>query len=211
MAMFPQLYDLFLALCEGLGLRRLRSRLTASARGRVLEIGAGTGLNLLHYRQAGRIVVTDIDPIMLSQARRRLAGACCPVDCLAADAQALPFAAEVFDEVVVALAFCTIPHPDLAFNEIHRVLKPDGVLRLLEHVRTPRGWASRLQDILTPFWKRLTHGCHLNRSTLETACAHGFTPVTVRRRLDGWLLEAEMRKKSPGILHKPLATRHPYS
>jgi ubiquinone/menaquinone biosynthesis C-methylase UbiE len=175
-----------------LGLGRWRAQLVEAATGTVLEVGAGTGRNLPHYRRARRIVLTDPDAAMLARTQRRLSGCCCPVEVVVADAQRLPFADRSFDEVVATLVFCTIPVPQAAYAEVRRVLRPGGVFRLLEHVRTPRSWIARMQDLLTPVWKRLAHGCHLNRCSLETARAQGFKPRAVRTGLDGWLVAAEL-------------------
>jgi ubiquinone/menaquinone biosynthesis C-methylase UbiE len=193
--MFPFLYDAIFAFPERLGLRRVRRRLIESVSGDVLEIGGGTGLNLPLYPPSARLVFTDPDVAMLARARTRLTSARCSVTMVAADAQRLPFADAAFDHVIVTLAFCTIPNPVAAFAEIRRVLRPGGVLRLLEHVRSARGWIGRLQDFATPVWKHLADGCHLNRRTLETALAGGFTALSVRPSLDGWLI-AELQPKS---------------
>jgi ubiquinone/menaquinone biosynthesis C-methylase UbiE len=192
--MFPSLYDAVLAPLEGLGLRRWRQRVVAPASGQVLEIGAGTGLNLAHYRQATDIVLSEPDRAMLSGARARIARSHWDVHLVAADAEALPFPSGSFDTVVATLVFCTIPHPEAAFAEVRRVLRPGGTLRLLEHVRTPRRWVARLQDSLTPLWKHLANGCHLNRCSLRTAQEQGFLPVNVRTGLDGWLIAAELQR-----------------
>jgi ubiquinone/menaquinone biosynthesis C-methylase UbiE len=192
--MFPFLYDASLALPERLGLRRLRQEVIESTSGAVLEIGGGTGLNLPLYPAHVRLILTEPDVAMLARARLRLASTRCSVELVAADAQRLPFADGVFDHAVATLAFCTIPDPVKAFAEVRRVLRPGGLLHLLEHVRTPRSWVASLQDMSTPLWKHLAHGCHLNRRTLETALAQGFTTRSVKTRLDGWLLSAELQR-----------------
>jgi ubiquinone/menaquinone biosynthesis C-methylase UbiE len=191
--MFPFFYDAALAPLERLGLRAWRARLLAGARGDVLEIGGGTGLNLPHYPAEARITFTEFETPMLARARRRVE-ATQRVAFVAADAQRLPFADACFDTVVATLAFCTIPRPESAFAEVHRVLRPNGRLLLLEHVRTPRGWVARLQDWCTPLWKPLAHGCHLNRRPLELAEQLGFRVAEVRLGLDGWLIAAELRR-----------------
>lgn len=192
--MCPLLYDLAMTPCEWLGLGRWRADVVGAAAGHILEIGAGTGRNFPHYRQAGWLVVSEFDPAMLVRARPRVAGVPCPVHLVAADAQRLPFAAATFDAVVVTLAFCTIPEPERALDEIHRVLRPDGRLHLLEHVRVERSWVARGQDALTPLWRRLSGGCHLNRPTLAIAQSRNFVPIRVRHGCDGWLLAAELRR-----------------
>lgn len=188
--MFAACYDAVFAPLERLGLRRWRARLIAQARGRVLEVGGGTGLNLAHYPGDTPLVFTEFDPGMLARARRRVAPARAVF--ALADARRLPFADHSFDTVVATLAFCTIPEPERALAEVRRVLRPDGVFLLLEHVRTPRPSVARLQDWLTPVWKHLADGCHLNRRTLELAQQQGFTLRSVQTGLDGWLVMASL-------------------
>lgn len=191
--MFPFVYDLLLTPCEWLCLGCWRAAVVGPATGRVLEIGAGTGRNIPYYRDPAELVLSDPDPLMLARARGRAATASHSIHLVAADAEQLPFPAAHFDVVVATLVFCTIPHPERAFAEIRRVLKSGGTVRMLEHVRASRPCCARLQDTLTPAWRRLAHGCHLNRSTLKVAQSCGFAPMTVRFGLDGWLLAAELR------------------
>ncbi len=161
-------YDIFMLPQELLGLRRQRVRTASEATGVVLELGVGTGLNLPHYTRAERIVGVDPDPHMLKRARRRAAEAPCPVQLIEASAESLPFGDGEFDTAVFALTLCTIPDPDAAVREAHRVLKAEGRLVFLEHVRSNRAWFGRLQDLVTPGWKRIAGGCHANRRTVET-------------------------------------------
>ena len=196
--MFPFFYDSVLAPLERLGLRRSRTRLIATASGRVLEIGGGTGLNLPHYPPDVHLVFTEFDSRMLTRARRR-ADPSRSIAFVAADAQRIPFADACFDTVVATLAFCTIPAPAVAFAEVRRVLKPEGRLLLLEHVRTPRAAIARLQDWGTPVWKHLAHGCHLNRRPLELAQEQGFRAASMRTGLDGWLIAAELTHERAGL------------
>lgn len=189
---FARLYDPLLAPVERLGLRRTRATLVGDAPGRVLEVGAGTGLNLPHYRAAKEVIATDLDPAMLRQARSRATAAGVPVRLIVADAQALPFRDSSFDTVVATCVFCTVPDPDLGFRELRRVLKAGGELRLLEHVRAPASWAARLQDRLTPGWRRIAGGCCLNRPTLETAQQAGFHVADLERRFGGVLVRARL-------------------
>jgi len=193
-SLMSRIYDPFMAPLERLGLARWRGRVAGPAGGRVLEIGAGTGLNLPYYRHAAEVTATDPDAAMLGQAWKRAAKARAPVTFVVADAQCLPFADGSFDTAVVALTFCTIPDPAAAFAEVRRVLRPGGVVRMLEHVRAPQPWAARLQDAATPAWSRLAGGCRPNRPTLETALAAGFEPLEVRHRLRGLLLIAILRR-----------------
>lgn len=175
---------------EALGLSRRRSALLRDARGLVLEVGAGTGLNLPHYRDASTVIATEPEPAMLMQARPRAASAKVPVRLVCADAQSLPFADGTFDCAIATCVFCTVPDPLAGFRELRRVLRPDGELRLLEHVRAPSAWAARLQDLAAPGWSRLAGGCRLNRPTLETVQAAGFRVTHLERRFGGVVIAA---------------------
>ncbi len=189
---WPWFYDLAVSPLEVLGLSRRRKNLVAQAAGRVLEIGGGTGVNLSHYRTNCRLVLTEPDEAMLRRAaKRRILGAR-TASLVAADAQCLPFQSKSFDVVVATLTFCTIPQPAMAFREAHRVLRPGGKLLLLEHVRATSPWIARLQNALTPSWRILADGCHLNRDTLRVATANGFQVVQKRHALDGALLTATL-------------------
>lgn len=161
-------YDSFMWPQELLFLRRQRARTAAAATGTVLEVGVGTGLNLPYYRHADELVGIDPDPHMLKRARRRAAAAPCPMRLTAAGGESLPFDDGEFDTVVITLTLCTIPDPEAAIREARRVLKPDGRLSFLEHVRSDRPWLARLQDTVTPAWKHIAGGCHWNRRSLET-------------------------------------------
>lgn len=191
---FARRYDWLMGPVERFGLSRLRRELVAEMTGKVLEIGAGTGLNLPHYRNADRVVATDPDPAMLRRALARAVRAGCPVECVLADAAVLPFADGSFDGAVATCCFCTIPDPEAAFRELARVLKPGAPLRLFEHVRSPVPWIGRLQDRLTPAWSRVAGGCHLNRETLRTAREAGFELQTLHASFAGVVLRCVLRK-----------------
>ncbi len=195
---FARLYDPLLAPIELLGLRRARRALVADASGRVLEVGAGTGLNLPHYRQAREVIATEPEAAMLYRSRGRAAAASVPVQLVLAGAEALPFANACFDTVVATCVFCTVPDPELGFREIRRVLKPGGELRLLEHVRASSAAVSRLQDRATPGWRRIAGGCCLNRPTLETVLEAGFQLERLERWFGGLVVRAWLRSAPPG-------------
>ena len=133
-----------------------RAELLADAHGRVLEIGAGTGLNARHYPAAAEVTFTEPDPAM---ARR--------VPMLLAPAESLPFADASFDTVVSTLVLCSVSDLDRAVAEIRRVLVPDGRLLFLEHVRAADGSRlARWQDRLNPLWHAVA-GCDCNRRTVD--------------------------------------------
>lgn len=153
-------YDFVLSPFEAFALRRLRHELLSHAHGQTLEVGIGTGLNFEHYPKDAVVLGIEPDPSMRSVAEKR-AGENLKIS--EGDAQNLDFPDESFDTVVATLVFCTIPDPARAIAEVYRVLKPGGSFLLLEHIRknTPvTGW---ILDHLTPLWKHVAGGCHLNR------------------------------------------------
>jgi len=118
---------------------------------------------------------------------------------VAADAEALPFRAQTFDDAVVGFAFCTIPRPARAVAELRRVLHPRAACRLLEHVRVAHPVIGRLQDWATPVWRRIAGGCRLDRTTLEILAASGFSLDRVRSHIGGFVVEIVARPLSlPG-------------
>ena len=189
-------YDVLMVPNDWLGLRRQRARLAEAATGRVLEMGAGTGLNLSHFVNAAEVVAIDPDPHMLQRAKRRANDAPCPVHLEVLSGENMRFGDDEFDTVVISLILCTIPDPGVALREAHRVLKPDGSLIFLEHIRSPHTNTAKLQDWITPYWRRVAGGCHTNRSTLETIEAGGFEITKLWRSKSGSLVQGEARKST---------------
>ena len=160
---------------ENMGLRKLRRRMLGAVTGSVLEIGVGTGVNLGYYNGVDRVTAVDIHMGRLrGAAAKGMVHDTFPYAVNLADAQQMPFAADQFDTVVGALVFCSIPDPAQALAEIQRVLKPNGRLLLLEHVRGQNPIARRLTDWLQPPWFALQHECHLNRETKTAVSNAGF-------------------------------------
>ncbi len=177
MGMFEQLgplYDWFLAPVEAWRLRAWRRQLVSDLHGRVLDVGVGTGLNLPHYPPKTDVVALDVTWEMLRYAipRRRTNHRL-----VQGDVQALPFPDAVFDAVVGALVFCSVPDPMQGLHEVRRVLKPGGRLRLLEHVRGTHPLARALTDWLEPAWYGMNGSCHLNRETVVLVQQAGFEIV----------------------------------
>ncbi len=142
----------------------------------MLEIGCGTGANLDYYdwTKVESLDLTEPDPHMARRARTKaLAAPAGVVSVHEAPAEALPFGAETFDTVVCTLVLCTVGEPAQALSEVRRVLKPQGTLRLVEHVRAAGRWA-RLQDFVQPVYGWLAAGCVLGRNTELTLAAAGF-------------------------------------
>jgi ubiquinone/menaquinone biosynthesis C-methylase UbiE len=174
--MFSALYDRAFAASEEAGLRAMRGELLAQARGRVLELGAGTGLNLELYPHEGldSLTVTEPDPHMFKQLRERTKKVCPGAELMQTGAEALPFDDDSFDTVVVTLVLCTVPDQPAALREISRVLAPQGQLLFLEHVRADHPDLARWQDRLEKPWRFLGDGCHCNRNTVAGIRAAGF-------------------------------------
>ena len=166
-----------------------RERVVGAARGRVLEIGIGSGLNLASYR-AGAEEVYGVDPSieLLAKASQRIDAARVPVKLVEGSAEKLPFDDRSFDTVVMTFTLCSIPDAALAVREMRRVLRPEGELRFVEHGQAPDPAVVRWQDWLTPAWKRLGGGCHLNRKIDDLIKAGGF-------RIEG--LSTDYMKSAP--------------
>lgn len=194
--MVAALYDVLMVPNDWLGLRRQRARLAESATGRVLEIGVGTGLNLAHFDRATEVVAIDPDPHMLKRAAKRASRAPCPVDLEVLPGERMHFTEAEFDTVVISLILCTIPDPAVALQEAHRVLKATGSLVFLEHIRSPHPATARFQDMITPYWRRVSGGCHTNRSTLDTIAANGFEITRLWRSKSGSMVQGEARKSA---------------
>jgi ubiquinone/menaquinone biosynthesis C-methylase UbiE len=156
-------------------LHHYRQQTITSARGLVLEVGVGSGVNLPLYGPAvTRTVGLDPSPELLRVASKRAADAVVPVLLLRASAERLPFADAVFDTVVVTWTLCSIPNPIAALTEMRRVLRPGGRLLFVEHGLSPEIPVARWQHRLTPSWKRIGGGYHLDREMDKLIRAAGF-------------------------------------
>ena len=166
--LFARGYDRFTKSTEDAGLREKRRELLGRASGRTLEIGAGTGSNLELYPEAvTELVLTEPDEHMRGQLERKLTALGRRPEVVGAGAERLPFPDANFDTVVATLVLCTIPAPRRALEEISRVLKPDGRLLFLEHVRAEDAGTARWQDRLERPWGWFGRGCHPNRDTVS--------------------------------------------
>lgn len=166
---FAALYDRLLAVVEREGLSAARANLLGDVRGRVLEIGAGTGLNLRHYpADVTDLVLLEPDRFMAARLRDRIAADPPPMPVTVVDspAERLPFDDASFDRVVSTLVLCTVDDPDRTIAEMSRVLRPGGELVCLEHVRSQSSARlARWQDLLDGPWGWFAGGCHPNRDT----------------------------------------------
>lgn len=143
-----------------------REYLARGLAGAVLEIAAGTGAMLPYYEAHAdrrvRLHGVEPDPTMWHQLRDKLATRSADMSVVCGRAESLPYDADTFDYVVECGLFCTVPSIRSALSEIHRVLKPGGEFRFLDHVRSD-GLVGRTQDWLTPLWRRIGGNCHLDR------------------------------------------------
>lgn len=151
----------------------IRERLIGAAEGRVLEIGVGSGLNLPFYRPPVRDVLA-LEPAerLVTMARSACRGTIMPVSFLEASAEAIPLEDHCVDTIVTTWTMCSIPHAVKALEEMRRVLRPGGKLLFVEHGLAPDESVRRWQNRLTPAWRCISGGCHLNRpirSMIESA------------------------------------------
>ncbi len=167
----------------------LRKEVIDQARGVVLEIGAGNGLNFAFYDpgRVERVEAIEPDSAMLRFARERAAQARVPVNLTQAPVENLPFADESFDSAVVTLVFCSVGDPGRGLSEVRRVLKPGGSLLMVEHVRARGAIAATLQTIITPITKLVAGNCHWNRNTEKTVSEAGFQ-IEQRRDMGGFMM-----------------------
>ncbi len=173
---FSALYDRSLRATEEGGLGEMRRELLANAHGRVLELGAGTGVNLDLYPEAVEdLVLVEPDPHMAKRLRARLADSPRRATLAETSAEQLPFEDASFDTAVATLVLCTIPDPAAALREAARVLKPGGELLFIEHVRAEQPGLAVWQDRLEKPWRFLGDGCHCNRDTIATIEASPLT------------------------------------
>jgi ubiquinone/menaquinone biosynthesis C-methylase UbiE len=151
-----------------------RRRAVGAARGRILEIGVGSGLNLPLYAPGSHVVGLDPSGKLLSMAREVTADRAQSIELIEGSAESIPLPDHEFDTVVTTWTMCSIPNLPKALAEVRRVLKADGKLVFAEHGRAPEASVVRWQNALTPVWKRIGGGCHLNRPIDQLIAAAGF-------------------------------------
>jgi SAM-dependent methyltransferase len=174
----PRLVD---RLCAAEEVAALRAEIVPQARGEVLEVGFGTGLNLPFYDPARVERVLGLEPAeeMFALARRR-APVPFPVERIALEGERIPLAPESVDTVVVTFTLCSIPDVARALDGMRRVLRPEGRLLFLEHGAAREPGVRRWQERVNPLWKRALGGCHLTRDVPALVRGAGFTIETLR-------------------------------
>jgi len=182
-----RLYDRLTAPMERmLGLVRGRAWVFERvAKGRVLEVGAGTGKNLPYYPERALVVASDLSPGMLARAVEKAGDRSRAVRFVVTDAEDLAFRDGSFDTVLATCVFCTVPDPVRGLREARRVLKDGGEVVLLEHMR-PKGFLGKLFDLLDPIASRLM-GPHINRRTLDNIRRAGLVVVEERHVFSDWI------------------------
>ena len=182
-------YDAAMRAADRAGLRHVRQRLVAGARGDVLEIGIGTGLNLAAYPPDADLHAIDPSEHALALAEQRAARLGRSVTLTSGDAAALPYPDGSFDTVVGAFVLCSVGDVAATLQEGRRVLRPGGTLRFLEHARSDHAGIARLQTSLAPAWARASGGCRLDHDLHASLASAGLRVIEARSRAGGVLRE----------------------
>ena len=189
---FAAIYDRAMAGTEKAGLSERRHQLLGSATGRVIEIGAGTGVNLAHYPDAvSELVLTEPEEPMARRLEAKASASGRAATVVRAPAENLPFPDHSFDTAVCTLVLCTVRDPERTLAEIQRVLKPQGTLLFLEHVRSDEPGLAKWQDRIAPLWRKIGHGCNPNRPTPDLIRRSGLTVLEME--------EGELPKSPPVV------------
>jgi ubiquinone/menaquinone biosynthesis C-methylase UbiE len=171
---------------------RWRKRLVSEIDGVVLEIGVGSGANLPYYRRAAAVFAIEPNQSSAQRAHSTALRCAIPMSVKIGVAEELPFADASIDHVVSSLVFCSVGDQYRALREIRRVLRPSGVLHMVEHIRPQEPLLAAAASAITPYWSRIAHNCHLDRPTLEVLRNEGWH-VRVLQRLGVFVrIEARM-------------------
>ena len=173
--LFARLYQRISAAAEQAGAGEHRERLLEGLSGRVVEVGAGNGMNFAHYPPTvTEVVAVEPEPYLRARAEEAAARAAVPVRVVAGTSTSLPLGDASADAGVASLVLCSVPDQGAALTELRRVIRPGGELRFYEHVRArDERWARR-QRLADPVWTRIAGGCHLTRDTERTIAGAGF-------------------------------------
>lgn len=173
-----KVYDLLEQPMEVMSLKRWRLEVTKDLKGKVLEVGVGTGKNIPYYPDNLDITAIDFSDKMLSKAREKAKKYNKKVELIQMDAQIMDFADNTFDMVFTTCVFCSVPDPVKGLKEIRRVCKPDGKIIMIEHVRSDGKVLGVVMDIFNPLTVNL-YGANINRRTVENVEKAGFFKVEV--------------------------------
>jgi ubiquinone/menaquinone biosynthesis C-methylase UbiE len=179
---FARMWDRISAESERRGTAEHRGRALAGLSGRVIEVGAGNGINFAHYpRTVTEVIAVEPDHHLRALAEQAASTAPVPVRVMAGHAHALPVEDQAADAAVASLVLCSVPDVPGALGELRRVLKSGGELRFFEHVRSDTPLMGWFQDAITPLWSLAGGGCRLNRDTAAAIRAAGFTVAELDR------------------------------
>ena len=179
---FARMYERISAESERRGTAEQRDRALAGLSGRVIEVGAGNGMNFRHYPDTvADVVAVEPDETLRGLAEKAAEQVTVPVRVIAGHSTALPVGDGEFDAAVASLVLCSVPNPEASLAELRRVLKSGGELRFFEHVRSDTPVFGFLEDVITPLWSRMGGGCHLNRDTTSALKSAGFSIEQIDR------------------------------
>jgi ubiquinone/menaquinone biosynthesis C-methylase UbiE len=179
---FARVYRRIAAEAEGKGASEHREELLDGLTGRVIEVGAGTGLNFAHYPgTVSEVVAVEPESYLRDAAKAAIADASVPVSVVDGVADDLPAGSGEFDAGVVSLVLCSVPSQAGALAELFRVIRPGGELRLYEHVRSSQPGFARAQRVVDLVWPWFGGGCHTSRQTERAIADAGFVLEQVRR------------------------------
>ncbi|MDA3846543.1 MAG: class I SAM-dependent methyltransferase [Vallitaleaceae bacterium] len=178
-------YNTFMIPLEAIRLRSIRKRLIPVSKGKVLEIGAGTGSNFKYYNPKRVDSLTVMDLNIRDVVRTFSFHTGLDVKFVEGNVTVLPFEDDFFDTVVFTLLFCSVDDPLKGLAEIRRVLKPGGKLLFMEHVLPDKKPFTAIFNKLNPAWMKLSKECHINRETLKTIEEAGFNIKKVETHLKG--------------------------
>lgn len=182
--LFARFYGFLSPAAEKAGTADHRQEVLAGLEGRVIEVGAGNGLNFAHYPpEVTEVLAVEPEPYLRHKALEAAAAAPVPVTVVDGAADSLPAEAEGFDAAVASLMLCSVPDQDVALAEMRRVVRPGGQLRFYEHVRADEARRARLQDRVDHVWPHLMGGCHTGRDTVAAIERAGFVISSQRRFL----------------------------
>ena len=196
----PHLID---SACSQPPMTKLRAQYVSQAKGKVLEIGIGSGLNLAHYSNAVESI-TGVDPAeeLTAKARDRADAISASVDVIGVSGESIPVSSESFDSVVCTWTLCSIPEPEAAVAEMFRALKPGGQLIFVEHGRSDEAHIQKWQRRIEPLWKVIGGGCHLTRRADDLIRGGGF-------EIEHFSSGYEPGPKIAAFMMHGLATRNP--
>ncbi|MHB8463689.1 MAG: class I SAM-dependent methyltransferase [Acidimicrobiales bacterium] len=203
--LFARLYARFSAGAEKAGASDHRVEALTGLAGRVIELGAGNGLNFAHYPPAvTEVVAVEPEPYLRHRAAAAAETAAVQVTVVDGVADRLPADDDSFDAGVASLVLCSVPDQDRALAELLRVIRPGGELRFYEHVRASTPRRARLQDRVDRIWLLLAGGCHCNRDTVAAIERAGFRIETQRQFLfEPFLFARPVAPVVIGVARKP--------